>query len=255
MTPLFIGLLAGLFSTVARAECHNDLTQDLNCNTVDALYELPVDLADPVCATNGFPNGDWYYDYFAFGCTYPVDGYDVDGDGFSDGSLTFPEGSTDPDLVVVLGCDNCPDIPNVDQSDEDCDDIGDLCDNCPVVVNVDQTDSDGDALGDACDDCPNAADFDQADSDGDGAGDAGARRGSGLAPGGGLVAQRDAEEHAEQRHGGEGSERRREGGRAVSAGDGRHEGLRGGCGGVARRGLDGGGRIPFSNPRAQRIPQ
>ena len=153
------------------AECSNTLTQDLNCNTVDAAVEQAVDLADPVCAANGFPNADWYFDYYAFGCGYPVDGYDLDADGFSDGSLSFPEGATDPDLTVVLGCDNCPEIPNADQKDDDCDDVGDLCDNCSSTENPDQGDADSDGLGDACDVCPTVID-DQTDSDGDGAGDA-----------------------------------------------------------------------------------
>jgi hypothetical protein len=56
--------------------------------------------------------------------------------------------------------------------DEDGDGIRDNVDNCPNVPNPDQTDSDGDGVGDACDNCPNVANPDQADNDHDGVGDA-----------------------------------------------------------------------------------
>jgi hypothetical protein len=52
---------------------------------------------------------------------------------------------------VFDGEDNCPLVPNPDQTDSDGDGLGDVCDNCPLVPNPDQTDSDGDGLGDACD--------------------------------------------------------------------------------------------------------
>lgn len=58
----------------------------------------------------------------------------------------------DSDNVVDIK-DNCPLIPNMNQSDKDIDGVGDLCDNCPTVNNPDQTDSDGDGLGDACEKC------------------------------------------------------------------------------------------------------
>ena len=36
--------------TPAHAQCYNRLTQDLNCNAVDAVDEVAVDLEDPLCA-------------------------------------------------------------------------------------------------------------------------------------------------------------------------------------------------------------
>ncbi|UCH87405.1 MAG: thrombospondin type 3 repeat-containing protein, partial [Dehalococcoidia bacterium] len=59
------------------------------------------------------------------------------------------EGDTDGDGIPDE-VDNCPTVPNTDQTDSDGDGVGDACDNCPTVPNTDQTDSDGDGIGDAC---------------------------------------------------------------------------------------------------------
>ena len=95
-----------------------------------------------------------------------VCGNDSDGDGIGD------------------ACDNCPSVPNSNQSDIDNDGVGDACDNCPYVSNPDQTDTDNNSYGDACDNdmdgdgvsndvdnCPKVNNSDQKDTDGDGIGD------------------------------------------------------------------------------------
>ncbi len=95
-------------------------------------------------------------------------------------SLTDTDGDGVPDAI-----DNCPTVPNPDQTNSDTDEHGDACDNCPFVNNPDQADTDGDGIGDACDPdldgdgIPNGADNcvytynpDQLDTDGDGFGDA-----------------------------------------------------------------------------------
>ncbi|MBT9557575.1 MAG: OmpA family protein, partial [Myxococcales bacterium] len=104
---------------------------------------------------------------------------------------------------VTAGCsDNCPEIPNVEQTDTDGDGDGDACDtdddddgvldgedNCPIAANPTQADGDADGLGDACDtpgptddrdadgvvddvdNCPDDANERQDDLDDDGVGD------------------------------------------------------------------------------------
>jgi len=119
------------------------------------------------------------------GCTYPCPS-DPDGDGVFDPDDNCPDipnpdqTNSDEDGLGDL-CDNCRHVPNPDQADGDGDcagppylddpHCGDACDNCPDDENPDQTDTDGDDVGDACDNCPDAGDPDQTDSDGDGAGD------------------------------------------------------------------------------------
>ncbi len=68
-------------------------------------------------------------------------------------------------------CDNCPDVPNPDQTNSDGDSHGDACDNCPYDDNEDQADSDGDSVGDVCDNCSEIPNPGQEDCDGDGIGD------------------------------------------------------------------------------------
>jgi len=105
-----------------------------------------------------------------------------------------PDGDGDrvPDRV-----DNCPLVPNADQTDHDGDGQGDACDddddddglldgsdNCPLDANIDQQDFDLDGAGDVCDPdddddgvldasdtCPFDANPGQQDFDADGAGD------------------------------------------------------------------------------------
>ena len=121
-----------------------------------------------------------------------ADQADSDDDGTGDACDDCPD---DPDKTEpgVCGCgmpdddidgdgavceDNCPEVPNPDQTDSDQDGLGDVCDNCPGASNADQTDSDGDGAGDACDGCvddPNKTDpgicgcgVPDSDDDGDG---------------------------------------------------------------------------------------
>lgn len=77
----------------------------------------------------------------------------------------------DYDLVPDT-TDNCPLVPNPDQTDADADQLGDVCDNCPSAENPAQSDGDADGIGDACDNCPEAANADQSDGDADMVGDA-----------------------------------------------------------------------------------
>jgi hypothetical protein len=74
---------------------------------------------------------------------------DFDGDGVGDAC-----DDSDGDGVMDAD-DNCPTVANPGQHDEDQDGVGDVCDNCPSVPNPDQSDvRDGDGVGDACDPRP-----------------------------------------------------------------------------------------------------
>ena len=81
--------------------------------------------------------------------------------------------------------DNCPFVPNRDQTDADSDEVGDACDNCRSVANEIQLDADGDRIGDVCDpdidgdkvvnlddNCPQVRNPTQMDTDSDTMGDA-----------------------------------------------------------------------------------
>jgi len=164
---------------VAVAAQADDL-QDLNCNGIDAADEPVVDALDPDCAENRDDEGqviasaDFYYDYASFGCSFflPDHEVDLDEDGFASGEVYIkaPDGTIS--RVVLLDCDNCPEVHNLDQADGDGDEVGDVCDNCLEQPNSDQADPDWDGLGSACDICPDHWDEGQADGDGDGWGDA-----------------------------------------------------------------------------------
>ena len=127
--------------------------------------------------------------------------YDSDGD-------TICDGVTSDGLCALgmggAGCmstfvgDNCYIVPNTDQADANCNDIGNACendsdgdtipdstDNCPNTPNPMQLDLDGDLIGDACDsdrdgdtidnvldNCPDTVNTDQTNSDSDLLGDA-----------------------------------------------------------------------------------
>lgn len=112
---------------------------------------------------------------------YNPDQADTDGDLIGDAcevhTVVPPTGSansqakadTDGDSVPDVR-DNCPGVPNLDQSDLDLDGTGDVCDidadgdgvlnyaasktvildNCPDVANPEQKDSNGDRVGDSC---------------------------------------------------------------------------------------------------------
>lgn len=80
-----------------------------------------------------------------------------------------PDGDSDSTCDAV---DNCPAVPNQDQSNLDSDPHGDACDNCPTVFNLAQDNQDTDSYGDACDNCLTIANQSQEDQDSDARGDA-----------------------------------------------------------------------------------
>jgi hypothetical protein len=101
---------------------------------------------------------------------------DLDNDGIPDKEDNCPripnkdQSDVDGDGVGDV-CDNCREKHNPDQADIDRDGVGDVCDNCPREPNPEQSDFDGDGVGDLCDNCPEKPNPDQADVDQDGVGD------------------------------------------------------------------------------------
>jgi hypothetical protein len=97
----------------------------------------------------------------------------MDSDGLGDECDPCPlDPDNDIDSDLVCGdVDNCPTVPNTDQSDADVDQLGDVCDDC--------TDTDGDGYGNpgyplnTCltDNCPSLSNPSQLDFDQDGLGD------------------------------------------------------------------------------------
>lgn len=140
-----------------------------------------------------------------------VDAFNILGEKTTSDIVSFTTLHIDRDLDndgISNDVDNCPLMPNPDQTDSDNDGAGDACDpptvdndldrdgvindddNCPLIPNPSQQDSDNDGLGDACDtpivanpdldndgvpdtsdNCPRTANPDQADRDNNGIGD------------------------------------------------------------------------------------
>jgi hypothetical protein len=107
----------------------------------------------------------------ALDCTW-CNGLDDDCDGTTDEGCVDSDGDALPDCIdpdddndgVPDAADNCPLVPNGDQSDLDQDGLGDECDadldndgvlndldNCPADWNPAQEDHEGDGAGDVCD--------------------------------------------------------------------------------------------------------
>jgi hypothetical protein len=90
----------------------------------------------------------------------------------SDSTSTVPPSDKDNDGIPDYQ-DNCPNVPNPDQTDSDGNGIGDECDTQywkNLYLNG-KLDNDNDGILNACDNCPNNCNIEQLDADGDGIGD------------------------------------------------------------------------------------
>jgi hypothetical protein len=186
---MFVVWLLAVDAWSAGSGCRREETEpDLNCDGVVASAELPVRPEDPGCepwladpAAFGVElTQDAFFAFGSYGCVFPLFPFDIDGDGLVTAELflEYSDVTGAPTVVARLRCDDCPEDPNPDQLDEDCDQVGDVCDNCPDIWNTGQEDLDRDGVGDACDNCleisnsiPAGLDA-QADREGDGIGDA-----------------------------------------------------------------------------------
>lgn len=88
-----------------------------------------------------------------------------------DGEYDCVDVDDDEDLLNDID-DNCPLIPNPDQSDIDRDGLGDVCDPCPRLVDNAAEDPDGDRVCGTDDNCPATPNPDQANFDSDRIGNA-----------------------------------------------------------------------------------
>ena len=150
----------------ADADCAADPVCNIpeNCtNGIDDNFNGQVDCADSQCFAQAYccdDDGDGFEDELCGGNDCDdgsFDDSDDDNDGFSD------------------GCDNCPELFNINQIDDDGDGAGNICDTCPD--GSDAVDSDQDGTPDGCDLCQGFSDT--ADQDGDTSPD-----GCDLCPGG-----------------------------------------------------------------------
>lgn len=165
----------------ASSECqgfafNSIITQDLNCNGIDVLFEPLVDITVEGCENEEGRSQDEFYWFDVFGCEFDIVSNDQDGDGFGETpQQIFPwPGALYPSHIGPT-CDNSAGVYNPDQRDMDFDGAGDFtdpcptveqmqdqdqdelfdeCDNCPTVINPGQEDGDYDTVGDLCDNCP-----------------------------------------------------------------------------------------------------
>lgn len=141
--------------------------------------------ADELCLPSGDSAGN-----VGYSCADQARGEDLPGDGFAYDTCNRYINECAPGFVClsyggvsqcIKTCDTEAEPP---EDDADFDGVTDDDDNCPEIPNADQTDTDDDDEGDACDDdldgddtdndednCPYALNEDQADEDDDGVGD------------------------------------------------------------------------------------